>query len=74
MGYQEGEIQGFRKEAMIELAPQEGKEVVFYVTVRAEGIDSEPGYQLLRCLHNPWLQGKHIDPRHGHLRFVARPV
>jgi len=33
MGYQEGEIQGFREEAMIDLAPQEGKEAIFYVTI-----------------------------------------
>lgn len=33
MGYEEGEIEGFREEAMIELAPQEGKEVSFHVTI-----------------------------------------
>ena len=32
MGYEEGEIEGFREEAMIELAPQEGKEVSYHVT------------------------------------------
>lgn len=33
VGYTEVEIQGFREEAMIDLTPQEGKEVVFYVTI-----------------------------------------
>jgi len=33
IGYTEGEIQGFREQAMIDMAPQEEKEVIFYVTV-----------------------------------------